>query len=110
MAELMANNDKKSVQPRIAIGFFGITRSLKWTLSSIQKNIIEPARSLGDVRLYAHLYQQEYVLNPRSGEDHPMDPHEHQLLEWVLAWQLQIMSGYVLTEMLSMTMENRWQI
>ncbi len=81
MAELMANNDKKSVQPRIAIGFFGITRSLKWTLSSIQKNIIEPAHNLGDVRLYAHLYQQEYVLNPRSGEDHPMDPHEHQLLE-----------------------------
>lgn len=81
MAELMANNDKKIVQPRIAIGFFGITRSLKWTLSSIQKNIIEPASNLGDVRLFAHLYQQEYVLNPRSGEDHPMDPNEHQLLE-----------------------------
>jgi len=76
---MLVNNNKK--RPRIAIGFFGITRSLKWTLPSIQNNIIDPARKLGDVRVFAHLYQQKHVLNPRSGEDHALDPHEHQLLQ-----------------------------
>ena len=34
----MTENSDKTLSPRIAIGFFGITRSLKWTLPSIQKN------------------------------------------------------------------------
>ena len=76
----MANNDNQPVRPRIAIGFFGITRSLKWTLPSIQKNIIAPARELGEVRLFAHLYQQEHINNPRSGEHQSLDPNEYQLL------------------------------
>jgi hypothetical protein len=80
MAAPMANNDNNSVRPRIAIGFFGITRSLKWTLPSIQKNIIEPARALGETRLFAHLYQQDHIHNPRTGEDQSLDPNEYQLL------------------------------
>lgn len=68
-------------RPRIAIGFFGVTRSLRWTLPSIRENIIEPARQLGDVRLFAHLYQQTHITNPRSGEDDPLDPEEYRLLE-----------------------------
>ena len=68
-------------KPRIAIGFFGVTRSLKWTLPSIRENIIEPARQLGEVRLFAHLYQQTHITNPRSGEDNPLDPEEYRLLE-----------------------------
>lgn len=75
---MLANNNKEG--PRIAIGFFGITRSLKWTLPSIHKNIIEPARQLGQVRLFAHLYQQDHIENPRSGENNPVDPNEYQLL------------------------------
>jgi hypothetical protein len=75
---MLVNNNKK--RPRIAIGFFGITRSLKWTLPSIQKNIIEPARKLGEVRLFAHLYQQNRIENPRSGENNSVDPDEYQLL------------------------------
>ncbi len=68
-------------KPRIAIGFFGLSRSLKWTLPSIRENIIEPARQLGEVRLFAHLYQQTHITNPRSGEDNPLDPEEYRLLE-----------------------------
>jgi len=75
---MLANNNKEG--PRIAVGFFGITRSLKWTLPSIQENIIEPARQLGQVRLFAHLYQQDHIENPRSGENNPVDPNEYQLL------------------------------
>jgi hypothetical protein len=70
-----------SRRPKIAIGFFGVTRSLKWTLPSIRENIIEPARRLGDVRLFAHFYQQTHITNPRSGEDDPLDPEEYRLLE-----------------------------
>ncbi len=70
-----------SRRPKIAIGFFGVTRSLTWTLPSIRENIIEPARQLGDVRLFAHLYQQTHITNPRSGEDDPLDPEEYRLLE-----------------------------
>ena len=68
-------------RPKIAIGFFGLARSLKWTLPSIKENIIEPARELGDVRLFAHLYQQNHITNPRSGENDPLDPDEYRLLE-----------------------------
>ena len=68
-------------RPKIAIGFFGVTRSLKWTLPSIRENIIEPARQLGETRLFAHLYQQNHITNPRSGEDHSLDPEEYRLLE-----------------------------
>ena len=80
MAAPMKNKDNQSIRPRIAIGFFGITRSLKWTLHSIQKNIIEPARALGETRLFAHLYQQEHITNPRTGEDQSLDPNEYHLL------------------------------
>ncbi len=68
-------------KPRIAIGFFGVTRSLKRTLPSIEENIIQPARQLGDVRLFAHLYQQTHITNPRSGENDPLDPEEYRLLD-----------------------------
>jgi hypothetical protein len=77
----MTENSNKALRPRIAIGFFGITRSLKWTLPSIQKNIIAPARELGETRLFAHFYQQEHINNPRTGENQSLDPNEYQLLE-----------------------------
>jgi hypothetical protein len=54
---------------------------LKWTLPSIQKNIIEPARVLGETRLFAHFFQQELIINPRTKEDQSLDLNEYQLLE-----------------------------
>ena len=41
---------------QIAVGFFGISRSLKWTAPSIKKNIITPIQSLGKVKIYGHFY------------------------------------------------------
>ena len=81
MAEQTMDTTRTGRKPRIAIGFFGITRSLKWTLPSIQENIIQPARQLGEVRLFAHLYQQTHIANPRSGEDELLDPEEYRLLK-----------------------------
>ena len=77
----MTENSNKALLPRIAIGFFGITRSLKWTLPSIQKNIIAPTRELGETRLFAHFFQQEHINNPRTGENQSLDTNEYQLLE-----------------------------
>ncbi|CAN1571750.1 hypothetical protein MCELHM10_03282 [Paracoccaceae bacterium] len=66
---------------RIAIVFFGITRSLRFTLDSITQNLIAPARALtADVGLFGHFYDQNRIYNPRSGENGRLDRHEYRLL------------------------------
>lgn len=65
---------------QIAVGFFGITRSLKWTHESIEKNILQPLEALGDVRVYGHFFNQTEIANPRSGESGALDPGEYRLL------------------------------
>lgn len=70
---------------KIAIAFFGITRSLHHTISSIECNILEPARRLGEVTTYAHFFDVSKVINARSGESNIIDPEEYRLLkaDWV---------------------------
>lgn len=72
-------------KPRIAICFFGITRSLKTTISGIESNILEPAQRLGDVTVFSHFFEQAEIYNPRSGEFGKMDPDAHNLLpnDWL---------------------------
>ena len=62
---------------KIAICFFGITRSLKYTIGSIEENILNPARTLGDVRVFAHFFNQERVENSRSRESTALDRSEY---------------------------------
>lgn len=64
----------------VAVCFFGITRSLKHTLPSITRNVLEPAARGGEARIYAHFFDQKRVDNPRSGESGDLDPGEHRLL------------------------------
>lgn len=64
----------------IAVCFFGITRSLRFTIDSIAANVIAPARAAGSVRLYGHFFQQSHVHNPRNDEDGSFPPDEHKLL------------------------------
>lgn len=64
----------------IAICFFGITRSLRYTIGSIEQNVLGPARARGRVTVHAHLYRQTEIVNPRSGENGRLDPDEHALL------------------------------
>ncbi|AJE47160.1 hypothetical protein [Celeribacter indicus] len=66
---------------QIAICFFGITRSLKHTIGSIEANVIEPARALGTVRTYAHFFDQASISNSRSGEQGELDREEYRLLK-----------------------------
>lgn len=67
-------------ESRIAICFFGITRSLSYTIDSIRLNVLEPARRCGETRLFAHLFRQSRIDNPRSGESGSLDVDEYQLL------------------------------
>ena len=70
---------------RIAICFFGITRSLKFTIDSIRKNILEPAEKIGEVRVYSHFFKQVFIENPRSKENGRLCQNEYQLLpsDWI---------------------------
>ena len=53
----------------VAVCFFGLTRSLKYTLSSIQKNIFD-VLSKNNIKyhIYLHTYNLEYLTNPRANE------------------------------------------
>ncbi|APW42761.1 hypothetical protein [Rhodoferax saidenbachensis] len=65
----------------IAIAFYGITRSLKYTVESIRKQILEPARQVGSVQVYCHFFKQYSINNPRTGEIGELDVDEWQLLQ-----------------------------
>jgi hypothetical protein len=66
---------------RIAFVFFGITRSLRLTLPSITRHLIEPARTLSaDVGLFGHFFTQTSIQNARSKETGDLDPEEYKLL------------------------------
>lgn len=66
---------------KIAICFFGITRSLTYTMRSIKNNIILPANEMADVRVFAHFFRQNLIDNPRSGEYGKLKENEHILLD-----------------------------
>lgn len=70
---------------RIALCFFGITRALALTHRSIEENLIHPARTGDEVRLFGHFFRQSAIMNPRSGENSIHDPDNYKLLEldWV---------------------------
>lgn len=70
---------------KINIVFFGITRSLTYTYDSINRNIIDPAKRHGDVTVFGHFYDQQRVVNPRSGEDGFYDVEEYKKIafDWL---------------------------
>ena len=73
------------VRPRIAVCFFGITRSLSHTIASIEANVLAPARQQGEVTVLSHFFEQTQIDNPRSGEAGTLNTQEHKLLpnDWL---------------------------
>lgn len=68
--------------PRIALVYFGITRSLPLTLGSIRQNLVGAARAVTPtLRQFGHFYRQDRIENPRSGEIGPLDPEQYRLLD-----------------------------
>lgn len=71
--------------PKIALCFFGITRSLRHTIAAIESCVLAPARAAGDARVYAHFFRQHHLAHGRTGEQGPLDPDEYRLLhpDWL---------------------------
>lgn len=68
---------------RVAICFFGLTRSLrKYTFKSIKKNIFQPLRKNNyEYDVFLHTYNLKQINNPRSREINiELDPVEYKLL------------------------------
>ena len=67
---------------KVAVGFFGITRSLKFTLNSILKNVIRPLEELGyDYKIFLHTYELNNYKNIRTKENYTnIDNEEYKLL------------------------------
>ena len=76
---------------------YGIPRGSTITMPSLAQHFIEPARQIGECRVFYHLYQQDAVVNARSGEAAPMptdayapfasfdgelEPPDHCLQRW----------------------------
>lgn len=54
---------------RVHLGFFGITRSLRYTLGSIRDRVVQPARDAGlRPLLSGHFHLPAVISNARSGE------------------------------------------
>jgi len=66
---------------KIVIAYFGITRSLPDTLSSIQENVVESCRQFAQTESIAHLYDLKNVKNTRSDENTPVDRHAYKQLD-----------------------------
>jgi len=66
----------------VALGFFGITRSLKFTIDSIKHNITDSLNELGyDFKIFLHTYALDSYNNVRTGESTTqIDNDEYKLL------------------------------
>ncbi|HKX41402.1 MAG TPA: hypothetical protein VJO99_09615, partial [Burkholderiaceae bacterium] len=47
---------------------YGIPRGSAIAMPSLAEHFIEPARRIGECRVFYHLYRQDWVVNARSGE------------------------------------------
>lgn len=66
---------------RIGICFFGITRSVSYTVESIDKNVYQPLKKFNvEVKKFGHFFEQKQVVNTRSGEVGALNSNEAKLL------------------------------
>tara|TARA_A100001015_G_C15039718_1_gene738838 strand:- start:201 stop:1007 length:807 start_codon:yes stop_codon:yes gene_type:complete len=54
---------------KTAICFWGITRYLEGTITSIRKNIFQPASKFGEFKVFCHFFNLKTLNNDRSGEN-----------------------------------------
>jgi len=72
-------------KPRIAVCFFGITRSLGYTVRTIDRQILRPISTIGEHKVFCHFFDQDSIVNERSGERGILKRDEHKLLspDWL---------------------------
>ena len=69
---------------KIALCFWGLTRSLKFTIQSIHKHIIQPLKNANiEYKIFLHTYEFDSAyFNPRATETHiQLDFQEYKLLQ-----------------------------
>ena len=67
---------------RVAVAFYGLTRSLRFTAASIHANILGPLRDAGyAVETFLHTYDLQHLRNERSHEDADLNSTEWRLLQ-----------------------------
>lgn len=74
-------NGSGQSRPRIAVAFYGIPRCSTATVPSIEKRLLEPLRACGDVRVFYHLFLQDRIDNPRSGEAGRLDRENYDFVK-----------------------------
>ena len=66
---------------KVAICFFGLTRSLKYTMNSIEDNIIKPLKNANiEYDIILHTYNLRHLKLKRSGENNSLNTTEWKLL------------------------------
>jgi hypothetical protein len=58
---------------KLALALFGLPRCSGVTFPSIVRNLAQPLAAAGELHVRYHLFRQERVVNPRTGEDHALD-------------------------------------
>jgi hypothetical protein len=66
---------------RVALAFYGLTRSLKYTVDSIKLNVMDQLANAGyEYDVYLHTYDLKSLSNMRSGETGELNTTEWTLL------------------------------
>lgn len=77
-----ADTSSKPKAKRVAIAFYGLTRSLKYTIQSIRENIFEKLTEVGfEYHVYVHTYSLDRIESTRSGESASLNKTEWTLLD-----------------------------
>ncbi len=66
--------------PRISVVLFGVPRCSAVTVPSIETQILAPLRRCGVLSVTYHLFRQQRIDNPRSGEAGDLDPSNYDFL------------------------------
>jgi hypothetical protein len=67
---------------RVALAFFGINRSLRWTFTSLERHVLAPLRAhCVQFDVYIHTYTDALVDNPRAGEVNVSLPGAAEMIE-----------------------------
>jgi hypothetical protein len=76
------DKSEKHEDYKIAVAFFGINRSLRQTIESIERNILAPIRAIGTLKTFGHFYNLREIHNPRSGECCSLEASQHHLINF----------------------------
>lgn len=76
---------KQNYKKKIAICFFGITRSLKLTHASIIANVVNPINEIAESEVLCHFYDLNEIANIRTSEFAQQDARDAYLLkpDWI---------------------------